>query len=186
MSIWRDNKQTNKQIQINNQLKLSCLCVHPAALNQQCLELLGMLSAHEKNEFQGTQPPTNQAREGSVLEVGQRISFCLVVLYVNFTSTFSLSQIGSHYYCPINCVFSIRSVSVSGKVGMCCILYFLCVLPSLLCLGPASVPPVWASPAHAPGVLLPAANRSCSLNKRFVILVFPKSLYYNVPVFLQI
>lgn len=36
-----------------------------------------MLSAQERTEFQGTQPPTNQAREGSVLEVGQRMCFYL-------------------------------------------------------------------------------------------------------------
>ncbi|XP_063051531.1 coiled-coil domain-containing protein 125 [Engraulis encrasicolus] len=40
-----------------------------SALNQRCLELLAMLSAQERSDFQGTQPPTNQARDGSVLEL---------------------------------------------------------------------------------------------------------------------
>ncbi|KAL2091971.1 hypothetical protein ACEWY4_011769 [Coilia grayii] len=40
-----------------------------SSLNQRCLELLAMLSAQERSDFQGTQPPTNQGREGSVLEL---------------------------------------------------------------------------------------------------------------------
>ncbi|KAG5281179.1 hypothetical protein AALO_G00068270 [Alosa alosa] len=40
-----------------------------SSLNQQCIELLAMLSAHDRSEFQDTQPPSNQGGEGSVLEL---------------------------------------------------------------------------------------------------------------------
>ncbi|KAL6465976.1 hypothetical protein MHYP_G00261090 [Metynnis hypsauchen] len=37
--------------------------------SQQCLELLGLLSAQERRDFQKTQPPSKQGREGSALEL---------------------------------------------------------------------------------------------------------------------
>ncbi|XP_066509498.1 coiled-coil domain-containing protein 125-like isoform X2 [Hoplias malabaricus] len=39
------------------------------SLSQQCLELLGLLSAQERRDFQKTQPPSKQGREGSALEL---------------------------------------------------------------------------------------------------------------------
>ncbi|XP_017307115.1 coiled-coil domain-containing protein 125 [Ictalurus punctatus] len=39
------------------------------SLSQQCLELLGLLSAQERRDFQKTQPPCSQNREGSALEL---------------------------------------------------------------------------------------------------------------------
>ncbi|KAI5091282.1 coiled-coil domain-containing protein 125 isoform X1 [Silurus meridionalis] len=40
-----------------------------ASLSQQCLELLGLLSSRERRDFQKTQPPCSQRREGSALEL---------------------------------------------------------------------------------------------------------------------
>ncbi|KAG7318623.1 hypothetical protein KOW79_018378 [Hemibagrus wyckioides] len=39
------------------------------SLSQQCLELLGLLGTHERRDFQKTQPPCSQSREGSALEL---------------------------------------------------------------------------------------------------------------------
>ncbi|XP_026997566.2 coiled-coil domain-containing protein 125 [Tachysurus fulvidraco] len=39
------------------------------SLSQQCLELLGLLSAQERRDFQKTQPPCSQSREGTALEL---------------------------------------------------------------------------------------------------------------------
>ncbi|XP_012671377.2 coiled-coil domain-containing protein 125 isoform X2 [Clupea harengus] len=49
--------------------EMQALRTENTSLNQQCLELLGTLSAQDRSEFQGTQPPSNQGREGSVLEL---------------------------------------------------------------------------------------------------------------------
>ncbi|KAI5618534.1 coiled-coil domain-containing protein 125 isoform X1 [Silurus asotus] len=40
-----------------------------ASLSQQCLELLGLLSSRERRDFQKTQPPCSQRRDGSSLEL---------------------------------------------------------------------------------------------------------------------
>ncbi|XP_076855112.1 coiled-coil domain-containing protein 125 isoform X2 [Brachyhypopomus gauderio] len=40
-----------------------------SSLSQQCLELLGLLSAQERGDFQKTQPPCSKGREGSSLEL---------------------------------------------------------------------------------------------------------------------
>uniref|UniRef100_A0AAR2JGB2 Coiled-coil domain containing 125 n=1 Tax=Pygocentrus nattereri TaxID=42514 RepID=A0AAR2JGB2_PYGNA len=49
--------------------QLQDLRTENTSLSQQCLELLGLLSAQERRDFQKTQPPSKQGREGSALEL---------------------------------------------------------------------------------------------------------------------
>ncbi|XP_062398434.1 coiled-coil domain-containing protein 125 [Sardina pilchardus] len=49
--------------------EMQALTTENTSLNQQCLELLALLGAQDRSEFQGTQPPSNQGRDGSVLEL---------------------------------------------------------------------------------------------------------------------
>lgn len=66
--VCSENQTLSKSLEERTK-EIQTLKTENTSLNQQCLELLGMLSAQERTEFQGTQPPTNQAREGSVLEL---------------------------------------------------------------------------------------------------------------------
>ncbi|KAI4877166.1 hypothetical protein NFI96_020657 [Prochilodus magdalenae] len=49
--------------------QLQDLRAENTSLSQQCLELLGLLSAQERRDLENTRPPSRQGREGSALEL---------------------------------------------------------------------------------------------------------------------
>uniref|UniRef100_A0A3B1IIV9 Coiled-coil domain containing 125 n=1 Tax=Astyanax mexicanus TaxID=7994 RepID=A0A3B1IIV9_ASTMX len=66
--VCAENKALSKAL--NEKLEqLQDLRTENTSLSQQCLELLGLLSAQERRDFQKTQPPSKHGREGYALEL---------------------------------------------------------------------------------------------------------------------
>ncbi|XP_072521261.1 coiled-coil domain-containing protein 125 [Salminus brasiliensis] len=66
--VCAENKALSKALNENLE-QLQDLRTENTSLSQQCLELLGLLSAQERRDFQKTQPPSKHGREGSALEL---------------------------------------------------------------------------------------------------------------------
>ncbi|XP_028852175.1 coiled-coil domain-containing protein 125 isoform X2 [Denticeps clupeoides] len=66
--VCSENRALSKSLDEKSK-EVQALRTENSSLSQQCVELLALLSAKERSAFQGTLPPANKGREGSVLEL---------------------------------------------------------------------------------------------------------------------